>query len=117
MIDEKLVSKVVSEVLARLQTQNGAARPAAPAAATQYGVYEKMEDAIAAARRSFEKLSDLGMLGRRKLANIEATGATIVASGNVGCTLQIARHARERGVAIEVVHPVDLLDRAYEGDS
>lgn len=56
-------------------------------------------------------------LGRRKLANIEATGATVVASGNIGCTLQIARQARERGLAIEVVHPVDLLDRAYEGGS
>jgi glycolate oxidase iron-sulfur subunit len=57
------------------------------------------------------------LLGRRKLANIEATGATVVASGNIGCTLQIARQIRERGLAIEIVHPVDLLDRAYEGDS
>jgi glycolate oxidase iron-sulfur subunit len=55
-------------------------------------------------------------LGRRKLANIEATGAQIVATGNVGCILQIARKVKESGSPIEVVHPVDLLDRAY-GDS
>ena len=55
-------------------------------------------------------------LGRRKLANIESTGAAVVASGNIGCTLQIARQVREQGLAIEVVHPVDLLDRAYRGE-
>jgi glycolate oxidase iron-sulfur subunit len=54
-------------------------------------------------------------LGRRKMANIEATGAQIVATGNVGCILQIARKIKERGRAIEIVHPVDLLDRAYRG--
>jgi glycolate oxidase iron-sulfur subunit len=54
-------------------------------------------------------------LGRRKLANIEATGAQVVATGNVGCILQIARKIKERGRPIELVHPVDLLDRAYRG--
>jgi glycolate oxidase iron-sulfur subunit len=52
-------------------------------------------------------------LGRRKLDRIEATGAEAVAVGNVGCILQIARQVKERGDAIEVAHPVDLLDRAY----
>jgi glycolate oxidase iron-sulfur subunit len=52
-------------------------------------------------------------LGKRKLDNIEATGAQAVAAGNVGCILQIARKVKERGSPIEVVHPVDLLDRAY----
>jgi glycolate oxidase iron-sulfur subunit len=52
-------------------------------------------------------------LGRRKLDRIEATGAEAVAVGNVGCLLQISRHVRDRGAAIEVAHPVDLLDRAY----
>lgn len=54
-------------------------------------------------------------LGRRKLDNIEATGAQMVATGNVGCILQIARKVKERGESIEVVHPVDLLDRSYRG--
>jgi glycolate oxidase iron-sulfur subunit len=52
-------------------------------------------------------------LGRRKVEHIEATGAEIVATGNVGCILQIARQIKERGRSIQVAHPVDLLDRAY----
>jgi glycolate oxidase iron-sulfur subunit len=55
-------------------------------------------------------------LGRRKLDQIEATGAQVVAAGNVGCILQIARKVKERGRPIEVAHPVDLLDRAYRGE-
>ena len=54
-------------------------------------------------------------LGRRKMDHIEATGAEVVATGNVGCILQIARKVKERGKHIDVVHPVDLLDRAYRG--
>ena len=52
-------------------------------------------------------------LGRRKMDHIEATGADVVVTGNVGCILQIARKVKERGSSIEVAHPVDLLDRAY----
>jgi glycolate oxidase iron-sulfur subunit len=52
-------------------------------------------------------------LGRRKMDHIEATGAGMVVTGNVGCILQIARQVQDRGLPIEVVHPVDLLDRAY----
>ena len=48
-------------------------------------------------------------LGRRKMDRIEATGAEMVATGNVGCILQIARKVKERGRPMEVVHPVDLL--------
>ncbi|MBV8311656.1 MAG: 4Fe-4S dicluster domain-containing protein [Planctomycetaceae bacterium] len=54
-------------------------------------------------------------LGWRKMDHIEATGASVVAAGNVGCILQIARKIKERGSPIEVTHPVDLLDQAYRG--
>jgi len=37
----------------------------------------------------------------------------MVVTGNVGCILQIARKIKERGRPIEVAHPIDLLDRAY----
>jgi glycolate oxidase iron-sulfur subunit len=40
----------------------------------------------------------------------------VVVTGNVGCILQIARKVKERGRDMEVVHPVDLLDRAYRGE-
>jgi len=48
----------------------------------------------------------------RKVARILATGARVVASGNPGCLMQIAKGLRERGAAVEVVHPVELLARA-----
>jgi len=51
-------------------------------------------------------------LGRMKVARIRESGARIVTAGNPGCLLQIARHAREAGLGLEVVHPVDLLARA-----
>src|SRR4051794_21472552 len=54
-------------------------------------------------------------LGRRKMDHIGATGASVVATGNVGCILQIARKIKERGSPMQVAHPVDLLDRAYRG--
>ena len=49
----------------------------------------------------------------RKLANIETTGACVVASANPGCSVQLEAGARERGLALEIVHPVTLLARAY----
>ncbi|WP_435010118.1 (Fe-S)-binding protein [Tundrisphaera lichenicola] len=56
-------------------------------------------------------------LGKRKMDRIAATGATLVATGNVGCILQIARQVKQSGRAIRVAHPVDLLDQAYRGTS
>jgi len=46
----------------------------------------------------------------RKVKNIEATGAALVATGNIGCITQIASAAR-----MPVVHTVQLLDWAYGG--
>jgi glycolate oxidase iron-sulfur subunit len=51
-------------------------------------------------------------LRRRKAEAIAATGASLVASANTGCTMQIVAGLRELGVRIEVAHPVELLDRA-----
>ena len=49
----------------------------------------------------------------RKMNNIAATGASVIATGNPGCMMQIALGARERGMEIDVVHPIQLLDKAY----
>jgi glycolate oxidase iron-sulfur subunit len=46
----------------------------------------------------------------RKVGNIEATGAVVVAAGNIGCLTQIAETS-----ALPVVHTVELLDWAYGG--
>ena len=64
------------------------------------GVYNLIEPEIA------------GDLGRRKVERIRETGASIVAAGNPGCLMQIARHCRAEGIDVEVVHPVSLLARA-----
>lgn len=52
-------------------------------------------------------------LGDRKAANIRATGATCVAAANPGCAMQIQASLRRAGVDATVLHPVELLDRAY----
>jgi glycolate oxidase iron-sulfur subunit len=56
-------------------------------------------------------------LGRRKAENLLATGAEAVASGNPGCTLQIAAHLREQGRPLRIYHPMELLDRSIRGAS
>jgi glycolate oxidase iron-sulfur subunit len=48
-----------------------------------------------------------------KMDNLLATGAPVVVAPNPGCSMQLAFGARRRGVKLEQVHVVDLLDRAY----
>jgi glycolate oxidase iron-sulfur subunit len=50
----------------------------------------------------------------RKINNIVATGANVIATANPGCMMQIALGARERGIELDVVHPIQLLDEAYQ---
>ncbi|MCA9006312.1 MAG: (Fe-S)-binding protein, partial [Planctomycetaceae bacterium] len=54
-------------------------------------------------------------LGQRKLNNILDTGAEIVISGNVGCTLQIDSKLRQSHQPLWVAHPMELLDLSYRG--
>ena len=56
-------------------------------------------------------------LAKRKMRNIIDTGARVVATANAGCLLQIAREARSQGEKLTVVHPIDLLDMSYRGES
>jgi glycolate oxidase iron-sulfur subunit len=51
-------------------------------------------------------------LMREKAEAVVSMGAAVVASGNPGCTMQLAAGLRELGSSIEVVHPIELLDRA-----
>ena len=62
------------------------------------GTYNILQPEIAARLRS------------RKVANIEATGAALVATGNIGCMTQIGG-----GTSLPVVHTVELLDWAWGG--
>jgi glycolate oxidase iron-sulfur subunit len=62
------------------------------------GTYNLLQPDIAAA------------LGQRKAAHIDSVDADIVAAGNLGCMVQIARFAH-----VPIVHTVELLDWATGG--
>ncbi|KAB2700053.1 glycolate oxidase subunit GlcF [Ochrobactrum sp. Kaboul] len=62
------------------------------------GTYNIMQPEIAARLRD------------RKVKNIEATGAALIATGNIGCMTQIAT-----GSKLPIVHTVELIDWAYGG--
>ena len=48
-----------------------------------------------------------------KLANIAATHASFVATGNPGCLMQIGAGMHQARMRCRAVHPVDLLDASY----
>jgi len=48
-----------------------------------------------------------------KIRNLEQSGATILATGNPGCHMQIAAGAKMAGLNLQVCHPVELLDESY----
>lgn len=54
-----------------------------------------------------------GQVLAEKLANVEQSGATVLATGNAGCHMQIAAGARLAGIPLRVCHPVELLDESY----
>ena len=54
-----------------------------------------------------------GKIMQDKVEAILATGARVVATGNPGCMMQIGAGLRMAGAAVDVVHPVELLDESY----
>ena len=48
-----------------------------------------------------------------KLANVRATGAKLLATGNPGCQMQIGAGAILAGMDLVTCHPVELLDESY----
>ncbi len=65
------------------------------------GIYNLLEPALSAAVLA------------PKLAHIELTGASLVATGNPGCLMQIGAGMRRAGLSARAVHPVELLDASY----
>jgi glycolate oxidase iron-sulfur subunit len=53
----------------------------------------------------------------RKLDNLASTRAQVVASGCPGCQMQLNTAIRRVGLQMRVVHPVTLLDEAYEAEN
>jgi len=51
----------------------------------------------------------------RKMKHIANTGASTVVTGNPGCAMQIMLGAKKFGPDVEVLHPIEVLDRATKG--
>jgi len=119
MDQQQLISRVVSEVLSRLQTQQSAAT----SGKTGFGVYDKMEDACAAAHKSFLKLREEGVTARKKAIN--AIRRTCTQNAKTWGEIEFAEtkigrleHKIEKlKICSELVPGVEMLERmAFSGD-
>jgi glycolate oxidase iron-sulfur subunit len=54
-------------------------------------------------------------LGRQKASNLINTGASVIASPNPGCSLQILKHLKLQGSEVKLFHPIELLDYSIQG--
>ena len=54
-------------------------------------------------------------LGKQKANNLIQTGASLIASPNPGCSLQISKHLNMENSDLKVLHPVELLDYSIQG--
>lgn len=55
-------------------------------------------------------------LGKQKVKNLLDTGATLIASSNPGCSLQMQKHLEADGKTVPILHPMKLLDRSIRGE-
>jgi glycolate oxidase iron-sulfur subunit len=60
-------------------------------------------------------LSVAAELGKRKAAQIVATGAEAYASANPGCLVQVTSALRGAGRPLLAFHPIELLDASIRG--
>lgn len=92
--------KIESEPMALLEAAGFAVRavPEGHICCGSAGTYNLLQPEIA------------GQLRARKVRNIESVGPEIIATGNIGCKVQIGA-----GTKIPVVHTVELLDWATGG--
>jgi glycolate dehydrogenase iron-sulfur subunit len=101
--------------LAHAQRVSGAPRRLL-AKIPQLRVVEMEESAVCCGSAGIYNLTQPEMasrLQRRKVEAIVRTGATIVATANPGCAMQVASGLRAAGYRAEVKHVVELLDDAY----
>ena len=55
-------------------------------------------------------------LGEMKVKNLMNTGATLIASANPGCSLQIQQTLEKQGKTVMLKHPMQLLDMSIRGE-
>ncbi len=118
-IDEKLVAKVVGEVLSRLKTQSAAVA----SGATGFGVYEDMNQAAEAAHRSFEQLRAAGVTARKKAISVirrlcvqraQEWGEIEFAETKIG---RLDHKIEKLKICGDLVPGVEMLERmAFSGD-
>jgi len=119
-IDEKLVAKVVGEVLARLKSQP----TQSSSSPSGFGVYDDMNVAVEAAQRSFEKLRQGGMTARKKAIAVirklcvqkaREWGEIEFNETKIG---RLDHKIEKLGICGDLVPGVEMLDRmAFSGDS
>jgi glycolate oxidase iron-sulfur subunit len=108
-----------------LAMHTGAAAQAAPLARRNLEAFPADVDAIvtnaagcgSAGTYNVEKPDTAAELGARKAQNLLATGADLIATGNIGCMTQVDTHLRALGHPIPVLHTFQVLDRAYDPGS
>jgi glycolate oxidase iron-sulfur subunit len=54
-----------------------------------------------------------GELARDKVDAISESGVRVVATANPGCAMQLTSALDDAGRRVRIVHPIELLDRAY----
>lgn len=119
MTQQELVSRVVSEVLAKLQQQQATVA----SGQTGFGVYDRMEDAVAAAQRSFVKLRDSGIGARKKalavirrlcVENAKAWAEVEFAETKIG---RLSHKIEKLKICGDLVPGVEFMERkAFSGD-
>jgi glycolate oxidase iron-sulfur subunit len=68
------------------------------------GIYNMLQPEVAAE------------LGQQKVTNLINTGASLIASANPGCSLQISKYLAAQGQTVPVYHPIELLDLSIRGE-
>jgi len=119
MDQQQLISRVVSEVLSRLQRQQAAVADGP----TGFGVYEKMEDAIAAAQKSYLQLREAGVSARKKaigairrmcVQNAKTWGEIEFVETKIG---RLEHKIEKLKICSDLVPGVEMLERmAFSGD-
>jgi glycolate oxidase iron-sulfur subunit len=54
-----------------------------------------------------------GQIGRDKADAVKRSGADVVITGNPGCAMQIGAWLRVQRSAVQIAHPVEVLDESY----
>lgn len=119
MDQQQLISRVVTEVLSRLQGQ----QVVASTGQTGFGVYDTMEQAAAAAQKSFVQLREAGVTARKKAlnairrtctANAKTWGEIEFRETKIG---RLEAKIEKLKICSELVPGVEMLERmAFSGD-